>query len=150
VKFLAALAVVPIADGLIDREAIAREKKERAALTNDAGMLLAVEKAAWIDARDDVLQLEAIRRGAGVRLNALHLGAPERWPGETELCWDALAKAYRQMPHAAATYNVISFAPQRDRLAFALDAKTREQLVEEALERGFVAGTRCYHFEVIL
>ena len=97
-----------------------------------------------------MLQLEAIRRNAGKRLQAIHRGEQERWTGETDLAWEALAEVYRQLPRAVAAYNAISFAPAEDRFAFAIDAETRRTLVDEALGCGWVADSKGYRFEVLV
>ncbi len=150
IEFLAVLAGVEYKPGLVSRETIERQERLRERDAAEADSLLAKEFVAWREAQETVLRLEAIRRNAGKRLDAIHRGEPERWLGESEFAWDALAKVYRQMPRAAAAYCVISFAPSRDRFAFAMDAQARKQLTNEALERGWVEDEKDYRFEAAL
>jgi len=148
VQFLAALAGTEYLAHQISHDEIERVQLERDALRSDTKALLAIEDKAWREAREAVLQLEGIQRGAEQRLDAIQRGAPERWRGELETAWAALAEVHFQMPRAAAAYNVISFAPHRERLEFALDSQAREWLVCETLECGYVADERGYRFEV--
>jgi hypothetical protein len=150
VEFLAALAGVEYRPSFRSREAIEYQKKKRDRETAAADGLLALEFAAWIEARDEVLRLEGIRRNAGKRLDAIHGGEQERWPGEEEDAWDALAAVYWQMPYASAAYYVASFAPAKDRFLYALDTKERERAIEDCLDRGWVADEKGYRFEVQL
>jgi hypothetical protein len=150
VGYLAELAGVPVHGKQRTEAEIEQAQRERQLLRRDAESLLEIEKAAWLEGRDVVLQLEGIRRNAGERLQAMHRGGKERWPGEMETLWFALAEVYRQMANAAAAYNVISFAPHTDRLAFAVDPQARDRLINDALECGYVADERGYRFEVIL
>jgi hypothetical protein len=150
VEFLAVLAGVEYKPGLVSRETIERQRQLREREAAEADSLLAREFAAWRGAQDEVLRLEMNRRNAGERLDAINRGEPERWPGEWEFAWKALADVYRQMPRAAAAHNVISFARAEDRFAFALEADAREKSADEALERGWVADARGYRFEVQL
>lgn len=137
--------------GLLTETAITPEdRRERESLRRDAEALLEIEKAAWLEQGDEMLRIEAIRRNAGQRLDAIHRGEKERWTGEAETAWAALTEVSRQMPRAAAAYNVISFAPHKDRLAFVIDSQAREFLVCQALEWGYVADERGYRFEVQL
>ncbi len=149
VEFLAALAGVEYAPSRVSREAIEHQKLIREREEGEADALLGLEFSAWRNARDELLQLEAVRRNAGKRLDALYRGALKRWPGEAEWAWEALAMVY-QMPRAAARYYVISFAQPSERFAFAMDAEAREALTDEALERGWVADFKGYRFEVQL
>jgi len=127
-----------------------RLRRERQALRQHAEVLLAVEKAAFLEAQERVLQVEAMRRNAGSRLGALRGGAPERYACEEENVWQALVEVHNQMPRAAAAYNIIAFAAHRDRLAFALDPQARDRPISAALEGGHVIDERGYRFEVQL
>jgi hypothetical protein len=150
VDVLAALAGVEYRPGRQSLDRIKRARGERESLRHDAEMLLASEHGSWRKAQGAVLQLEAIRRGASARLHALYFGAPERWRDEMEHAWDALAGVYRNMPKAVAGYHVASFAPHKDRLAFALDSQALEELIAEVLDRGYVADERDHPYEVQL
>jgi hypothetical protein len=150
VEFLAVLAGVEYQRDSVSLETIERQRRIRERETSEANSLLAHEFAAWRGAQDAVFRLEEIRRNAGNCLNAIHRGGSERWPGESEFAWEALAEVYRQTPRAAAAYHVVSFAPATDRFAFTLDAHGRECLTDEALRCGWVADAKGYRFEVTL
>ncbi len=148
VKFLAALAGVQ--PGRVSGQQIPREKRERAALENDARTLLTIEKRAWREAQDVVLSLEKIRRDAGRRLKEILRGSPERWSAEAERCWAALAEVAGQMPRAAAAYALTSFAPRAERLRFARDATARQEMIAAALDAGFINTDSGYRIEIVL
>ncbi len=149
VEFLAALAGVNIRANPLSQAEISQRRSEQTSLRYDASVALAVDSSFWDEARDIVLQLEAIRRDAGRRLQEIFEGSQERWSGESEFCWAALAEVSRQMPRAAATYTIASFGKFQYRLRFVLDLVTAEQLIGNALENGYVAGERGYRFEII-
>jgi len=150
VEFLATLADVEYKPGLASREEIERQRQLREREAAEADALLGLEFAAWRDARDEVLQLEAIRRNAENRLDAIRRGALERWPGEADYAWEALAMIYQRMARGAARYYAISFARPSERFAFAMDLEARGTLAEQALERGWVANSKGHRFEVQL
>jgi hypothetical protein len=150
VEFLAALARVEYRQGLESRGIIESQKRQRERETVEADSLLARERAAWCEARDVVMQLEGIRRNAGMRLRSMHRGEQERWPGETDLAWEAMADISQQTPRAVAAYSVISFAPAEVRFAFAMDAEAREECIDDALNCGWVADSKGHRFEVLL
>jgi hypothetical protein len=150
IKFLASLAGVDYDHSQVSQTEIGCHERDRAALRSDAEVLLHLERTAWRAAQDIVLSLEAIRRGAGRRLDAIRRGDPERWRGETEDAWSTLAHVYHQMPRAAAAYAFASFASRRDRIAFALDERAREQLVDEALNAGYVSDECGRRIDVLL
>jgi CHC2 zinc finger len=150
VEFLAALAGIELGAIRMNRTAIDQVQAEQAAVRRDASVALAVDSSSWQERRDTVLQLEAIQRNAGRRLQEIGEGLPERWCGETDWCWGALAEVSRQMPDAAAAYAIASFGKFRDRLGFALDPRVAKRLIAEALDAGHVADDRGYRFEVIL
>ena len=91
-------------------------------------------------ARKEVLGLHRLRRNAGARLAALRGGQQPRFLGESELAWSALALVARQELRAAAAYTVLAFGSEGDWSRFALQPGARNQMIEEALERGFVEG----------
>jgi hypothetical protein len=150
VEFLAALADVEFRPGSLSREALQYQKQTREREEAEAAALVALEFTAWREARDVVLRLEALRRNVTNRLEELQAGKTERWIGEADSAWDELAEVSRQLPRAAAAICVISFGPARARFGFALDRTVREQLTDEALERGWVADEKGHRFEVQL
>lgn len=149
VEFLAVLAGVEFHGSRMAMSEIKQLQSEQKALRDDAHVWLAVDASSWRETRDTVLQLEAIRRSAGRRLKEIFGGSPERWRGEMEWCWAALAEVSRQMPRAAAAYAIASFGKFQDRASFALDRVATERLIGVALENGYVTDERGYKFEVI-
>jgi len=149
-EFLAQLAGVALETGKVSREAILRENRERQTFQDNALALVRVERALWNEARNAVLRLEAIGRNAGRRLNEIGAGGPERFSGEAEWCWAAIAEVSRQMPRAAAAYAIASFGKFGDRLRFALDTKAGGRMAGAALDCGYVADERGRRFEVML
>jgi hypothetical protein len=105
------------------------EKADRA-----ARKLAEAEHVAWRQAQDACAAFDCIRQNAGVRLEAIHSGGRERFPGECALAEMAL----RDADHADAAYTVISFADLRDRLRYLRGTSERESVVHEALERAGV------------
>jgi hypothetical protein len=148
--FLANLAGVVYRRNVFSRPDFERARLERKLQRRDAQHLLALERNAWHNAQDEVLGLEAIRHAASRRLSAIRGGEPERFPGEEELAWKALAEVSQQIPRATARYCAISFAPTRDRFIYVLHPQTLEAAADEALEKGFVTNARRYRFEIPL
>jgi hypothetical protein len=150
IELLAALSGIEYRPGILSRKAIEHQKQLREREAGEADALLVQDLMARRTARDVVLQLEAIRRNAAKRLDDIHRGEPERWPGENEWAWEALAEVYRQMPSGVAASYVVSFAPPEERFAFAMDPPLHEHLIDEALDRGSVADKKGYRFEFTL
>jgi CHC2 zinc finger len=118
IEFLAAIAGVEFRANRVSRSEIEQLQSDRTSLQKDVFAALAVDTSSWREARDAVLQLEAIRRNAGRRLKEIFMGSPESWRGETEWCWTALAEVSRKMPGAAAAYAIASFGKFQDAYAF--------------------------------
>lgn len=129
---------------------MARAKAERERERRTAEALADAEFRAWLEAQNAVLELEAVRRNAGNRLHAINTGSPERFAGEEEVAWSALADVYRRMPDAAASYYLVSFAAPPERFSFVLNAERRGEMVEAALERGYVTDAKGQRFEIAL
>lgn len=73
-------------------------KREREA----ASKLIELEHTAFLEARQEVHKMERLRRLASSRLRRIHYGEPERFRGEAELAWFALAEVAAGMPKAGA------------------------------------------------
>lgn len=136
VAFLASLAGVEYRRTLLSRPDFERARREKRSLHRDAQKVLALEHKAWRKAQDDLHGLEAIRRSANGRLTAIRWGGPERFTGEEELCWQALAEVYRQLPRAAVRYQAISFAPAKKRFLYAVNSQELEAAVNEGMDDG--------------
>jgi hypothetical protein len=150
VEFLSALAGVEHCRDALQHSEVKQMQRQRQALRSDAKTLLAAEKQSWLEARDSVLLLEAIRRDASRRLGAIHFGQLELWSGEGEVLWATLAEVHKLMWRTVARYYAISFAPAEERFAYALDNLKLGAAVDGALERGYVSDERGYRFEIQL
>ena len=150
VELLAALAGAEFCASRASRAEIKQLQAEQLALRRDASGAVVVDTALWLETRHTVLQLEAIRRNAGRRLMEIFEGSRERWCGETEWCWAALAEVASQMPHVAAVYAIASFGKFSDRLRFVFDRAFTEELIGETLESGYVTDEHGHRFEVRL
>ena len=153
-RFLAALAGVNLDDGESPkfRADLARARRERKQREFEEARLKAIERRAFLEARDDVLvELERLRRNAGRRLAVLLDGPDhERFAGETEFVWEALKLVAEQMPRAASAFTVISFADQRSRTDFSLRSECRAALVDGCLEDGGACNDRQHFVGMVL
>jgi hypothetical protein len=141
-KFLAALAGVDLDDGARFREELARASRDRKQREIEQARLKVVERRAFLAARDNVLDLERLRRNAARRLADLAELGPERFHGEEQFAWDALALVADQMLQAAAAFTVIGFADSATRVRFALHQEERGALVADCLEAGGVLNDK--------
>ncbi len=148
--FLAALAGVELADHGSVRDQLRRRRRERQRLDAAAKRLAAVERAALLAARDELLALYHLRRTAGRRLAELQAGAPERWADEKEVCWEALRLVADQEAGAAAAYYVAGFSSPAERARFALRPGERSKMVRGALGAGLVADGKGHVMEIVL
>jgi len=149
VEFLATLAGVSLEDGL-PSAAIARARSKREAELATARLLDDAENDALREARDNLSALHDLRRTVSARLRDMSNGACERWPGEGELAWDALRFVANQMRGADAAYCIAAFSPLVERARFAIHLGRRHAMIQEVLERGYVADAKGYRFEVNL
>ena len=147
-KILAARAGVQI-KRLPDDEA-KRLRSERKRENAAASKLAELERTAFFEARENCHQLERIRRLAAARLRRIHHGDAERFQGEADLAWFALAEVAAQMPKAAAAYSLMAFAAINTRIDFALHPERRERLIQDALEAGYVSNEQGIRHEVQL
>ena len=105
-----------------------------------AAKLAALERAAFFEARAECHQLERLYRLASSRLQKIHQGEAERFQGESDLAWFALAEVSRQMPKTAAAFTLMAFAPLEQRVDFSIHPERREAMVEDVLEVGSISG----------
>jgi hypothetical protein len=148
VDFLAALAGVEFRPRRVSSPQIERARLERKCSQNAARVLVEAERRALREARKNLRDLLDLRRHASARLKAIAHGAEPRWPGEIELAWQALQTVANELPAADAAYCLVSFAAPRERYDFVLHPERRAELVEAALERGFVATEKGSRIEV--
>lgn len=127
-----------------------RLRSERKRQTEAASKLVELERTAFFEARQECHDLERLRRLAGARLFRIHHGDAERFQGEGDLAWFALADVAAQMPKAAAAYALMAFGPLDQRIDFAVHRDRREVLLHDVLETGFVSNEQDIRHEVTL
>jgi DNA primase len=89
------------------------------------------------------------RRRVQNRLDAIHHGAPERFPGEEDLAWMALAESTNALRRIDTEYVLLAFGARADREKFcAADSQRREQIVDDLLEVGYVVDEHLRYREV--
>src|SRR5437016_4699867 len=101
-------------------------RTERKRETEAASKLAELEGTAFFEARQECHDLERLRRLASARLRRIHHGDAERFQGEADLAWFALAEVAEQMPKAAAGYSLMAFATLDTRVDFAIHRDRRE------------------------
>jgi hypothetical protein len=151
-KFLAALAGVNLEDTRNFRDELARTRREHKQREIERARLMAVEQQAFLEARDEVLELEVLRRNAGLRLaKIVDWGfLQERFPGEEELAWAALELVANALPNAAARYTVAAFSDSESIAKFAMHPEERSALVSKCIEVGGVDDSRGHFVELVL
>jgi hypothetical protein len=112
--------------------------------------LRTIERRAFLAARDNVLGLERLRHNAGRRLSDLSELGSERFRGEEEAAWAALAFVADQMPRATATFTVIGFADQETRTRFASNPEQRAAIVNACLDMGAVYDAKNHFVGMVL
>jgi hypothetical protein len=150
VEFLASLAGVEYSLGRVSARESESAIVARAKTLHAARALADAEFSAWLHARDKLHLLLALRRNAAARLLAIAGGGPPRFPGEAEIAWEVLKLVADDMARADAAYCLVSFAAPTERYAFVLHPERREEMVESALQRGYVADEKGYRFQVAI
>ncbi len=125
-----------------------RLKREREARKRAVEELVAAERSALAEARDDLHSLLTLRRNGSNRLRAIHAGETPRWADEEELCWEALRFAEDRLREADTAYCIAAFAAEEERRVFALHQEHRAALIRAAIERGYVKDERGFRIEV--
>jgi hypothetical protein len=139
ISFLAALAGVSTYETPESRAEIARARRERKRREIERANATAAERVEMLRARAEVLSLERLRRNASNRLTELTGWNFERFAGEAEMAWQALALVSSQMPRAAAAYTTIAFGHPDLKAAFVQHPEQRSAMIDAALQEG---GTR--------
>ena len=149
-KFLAALDGVDIStDAKLWRE-LAQRRRERKRLKCAARKLRLLERAVALQYRDEVHSLERLRQSAAKRILAIEHGEQERFRGEINFAWEALAFVVEQQPRTTGGYYVASFASEEERARFALRPAERKQMIDKIFETGLVTGDKGKIVELIL
>lgn len=150
VEFLASLAGVEYSPSRLSARESQRAMVTRAKTDHAARALADAEFSAWREARDNLHRLLALRRNAAARLLAIAGGAPLRFPGEVQVAWEVLKTVADGIARADTAYCLVSFAAPIERYAFVLHPERRDEMVEAALERGYVADEKGYRFQVAI
>ena len=87
---------------------------------------------------DQIQHLEQLRRGAAERLRAHDQGALERFKGEADHAWNALAVVAERLPLVIAAYYLTVFGSIEERFHFICHPEVRKHMAPSALERGYV------------
>jgi hypothetical protein len=136
-----------------DLESVARrrrEARETVRLRDVAGRIRDAEGPFLARSRTNLLSLVALRRNVGAHLVALHTGARERFPGESEFCWEALRFVAEHQARASAAFLITAFGSEKDRALFALHPDKRMSMVEGVLEEGGLRADRGRWVEFLL
>jgi hypothetical protein len=150
-QFLAALAGVNLNESAKFRDELARARRERKRREIEQARLRATERRAFLETRSNILRLERLRQNAGRRLAALLGGIDrERFSGEVDLAWAALAFVADHAPQAAAAYAVIAFSNLETRLQFASHPERRASLIDDCLDAGGVRDEKGHFVSLIL
>jgi CHC2-type zinc finger protein len=147
-EFLAAMAGAEYRPNRISAHEIERARIMPTQAESNARALASLEVSAWRDAQNNLHSLLALRRNAAARLLEIEHGAPLRFPDEVEFAWTALQIVADQFARADAAYCIVSFAAPPERYAFVLHPERREEMIDTALVRGYVADEKGYRFEV--
>jgi len=149
VEFFATLAGVRVADGEFSAERRCVQAKCEADQVA-ARFLLNAENNALREARQNLWALNRLQRKVSRRLGELENGKPERRPEEIDWAWDALQFVHGAIARADTAYCIAAFSAPVERAAFALNPEQCEAMIQAALERGIVADSRGFRFEVNL
>jgi hypothetical protein len=144
------LAGLNIEDRKMTSVEIERARQQREAELSPARLLVDAEQTVLLEARETVWALNDLRRNVSRRLNEFENGKPERWPGETDWAWEALRFVYGAIARAETAYCIAAFSAPVERAAFALHPERHSTMIDEALQRGYVADAKGLRFEVNL
>ena len=145
-QFLATLAGVELSDPPGWRKEIEKRRREQQRIEINDKKLDALECAKRGLYREEIGDLEEIRKKAGERLRSLNEGAAERFKNENDFWWGALEFAARYLPRALAGYTIAAFVNVADRARFALRPEERNTMIDETIILDFVmddAGRVC-------
>jgi hypothetical protein len=142
--FRDAMQVLSRLAGLPDPKAVAwrgptrQEMIRQDRLKEAAEKYLTLENMERLSLADDLRRIEVLYDLATSRLVRLRQGAQERFPGEEELVWDALAFTYRNRVPLLAAYLVVSFSTEEEKQTFVLYPSRRLRLIDDCICRGGV------------
>jgi hypothetical protein len=142
VRFLAARAGVHWDGGGISPTEWRELRREQDKLNKAALHVAATERAVRLEYSSEIHALEQLRARAAERLKALDDGVAERFEGEAEFAWSALALVAARLPVVIAGYYVIAFGSAKDRYQFIFNPELRKNVAQCVLERGYVTDDR--------
>jgi hypothetical protein len=145
---LALRAGIPIDAYSVPDQVAQSRRQARERLNSSALALIEAEQSALNEMRRDLHRRLEFGRNVAKRLGALNAGDPPRFPGEQDAAWEALRLAFDGLVRADTAYCIAALAAPKSRYVFALHPELRQQIVAAALETGFVADGRGFHFEV--
>jgi hypothetical protein len=152
--FLGAAKLLAVRAGVcfegVSKDEARRLRTDRKRNSEAASKLAELERKAFLEARENCHQLEKLRRLAAARLKKIRDGDGERFEGEIDLPWFALAEVAAQITKAAAAYSLMAFGTLDQRIDFTIHPEHRETLLGEVLEVGFVANEQGVRHEVVL
>lgn len=76
------------------------------------------------------------------RMKQLHEGASERFPGELEFAWAALADIYHNQAFYDAAYAILAYAPTIKKIEFAMHPERQREIANQILESGALKDSR--------
>ncbi len=117
---------------------LASQGRQRERTRRTAMKLAVAERTLRFRCRSQIHWIERIRLRVSERLCELHGGAPERFVHEVDALWAILESASRQSRRLQTTYALLAFGFQRERARFVLQPADRENLIDHALDQGFI------------
>jgi hypothetical protein len=142
IQFIAQLIRVEVdwrgTSGVKPRQRVQNRKAENRA----ARLLVSAERALLLDLSHELDALRKIRQRAAAAL--------AQGRNDPETCWAALSFVATALSRTDAAYCILAFGPPMDRARFALHPELSSELVDGALERGFVVDAKGYRVEVPL
>jgi DNA primase len=136
-------------------DAISPEERERQRRESARERILAQtlkDRAAKVllDTREYLHWLLSVRRNAAKRLTAIHNCGPIEGQDEVEWQWEKLRLLANEIRHAYAAYMIAALADHAGRYSYALHPERRAEMIDAALEFGFVRGAKRGEFGGIL
>jgi hypothetical protein len=116
-----------------------KERRRQDRLKEAAEKYLTLESVERLRLADELRRVERLATLSAHYLAHLRAGArEERFTGEQELAWEALALSYRDRLPLLAAYLVVSFSDEDEKQEFVLYPSRRRRLIEDCLWRGGV------------
>jgi hypothetical protein len=130
-------------------EALVKKIETRDELVEVQAILDGAVKAALRQASIYFDALRGLRRAVQRRLHSLYAGAAPRWADEFELNYDALGALISQIRQADAAYCILAFGERDVRERFAVLPSSRNDMVQMAIEAGFVVDDHGARHQVV-